>query len=995
MRFKILFISSLLMILVQSLLAQERCGTVQYEKLLELKNPDKEKNLQFENWINQKLTQSATKQLKQQRTGSATYEIPVVVHIIHNGEPIGTGTNISDNQILSQINVLNKDFKRLNTDAGNTPAEFLSAAGSLDIEFILAKQDPYGAPTTGIERVQGTKSVWTINDNAVFKALSYWPAEDYYNIWVINMPTFLGYAQLPVSNLPGLENSPDDRLTDGTIVHYAAFGSNFEGLGSFSLLTDYDHGRTATHETGHFFGLRHIWGDDGTSCSGTDYVNDTPNQAGDYSGQCPTNPRASCSSNDMFMNYMDYTDDACMNLFTQGQFSRAIVVLDNSPRRFSLRNSIGDESPPPLANDLALRKILSPGVTSCGGSVIPSLEIQNLGTSTATSAQLQLKVNAVVVETKDVVLNLTNLAITTVAFNPVSQPSGSANYEFDVLSVNGGTDERTTNDYLTISSTIPASGTLPITEVFNSFPANWSRNNPDNNIQWAIKNTSSNGNAMYVNCYDYENQGAVDRLITPVLDLTTESVALLKFDRAHAMYSTNNQERLRVLVSAVCDFDNTSTEVLNLLGPALATAPQTTSQFVPNATQWTTETISLNSFVGSKIQIAFEVTNGWGNDVYLDNVVVLTDEFIDLAILSIVSPGPVTCLANPNPVIRVKNLGSTLITSFKAVTSVNNQTQPQQTISNISIAPGSEQSFTLNPIPLTSTSSTLVVTISEPGGFPDANVNNNSIFMKSIYNDYRDVIPLRQNFNEFYTDQWPVISQGNDATWIPFATNKLYSLAYPAYSGVAVGDESWIVSPVLDFSNSNEASVFFDISYATQPQGDERLRILYSDDCGQTYPNVLYDKSGSLLSTTNTSQSWIPTKDEDWDRRSLNLNALAGKENIRIAFVATSDSGNNLFIDDVEFYIADDLSPVSIENQYEVYGVGSEVKLTFNLTQKETVFLKIYNMLGQPVLEDQLHDVLNQTYTFDIHQQGTGIYIIWVQFANQVGSSKVFLTGSN
>ncbi|MBK8292419.1 MAG: hypothetical protein IPK96_17240 [Flammeovirgaceae bacterium] len=88
MRFKILFISSLLMILAQSLLAQERCGTVQYEKLLELTNPDKEKNLQFENWINQKLTQSATKQLKQQRTGSATYEIPVVIHVIHNGRPL-------------------------------------------------------------------------------------------------------------------------------------------------------------------------------------------------------------------------------------------------------------------------------------------------------------------------------------------------------------------------------------------------------------------------------------------------------------------------------------------------------------------------------------------------------------------------------------------------------------------------------------------------------------------------------------------------------------------------------------------------------------------------------------------------------------------------------------------------------------------------------------------------------------------------------------------
>lgn len=994
MRIKVLFISSLLIALVVPLAAQERCGTLQYEKLLALKNPQKEKKLEFENWINQKLKQSS-KQLNQQRTGSATYEIPVVVHIIHNGEAIGSGTNLSDNQILSQINVLNKDFKRLNTDATNTPAEFQSAAGSLDIEFILAKQDPYGAPTTGIQRVQGTKSEWVLNDNATFKALSYWPAEDYYNIWVINIPSYLGYAQLPVSNLPGLENSPDDRLTDGTIIHYTAFGSNFEGLGTFNLLSDYNHGRTLTHETGHFFGLRHIWGDDGTSCSGTDYVDDTPNQAGNYSGQCPTHPRPSCSTNDMFMNYMDYTDDACMNMFTQGQFARAIVVLDNSPRRFSLRNSIGDEPPPPVANDLALRKIISPGVTSCGGSVIPNIEIQNLGTTPATSAQLQLKVNGIVVETRNEVLNLATLAITTLTFNPVVQLTGSANYEFNVLLVNGVTDQGPLNNYLYVSSMIPASGTLPITEVFNSFPTNWSQSNPDNNIPWAIKSTSSNGNAMYVNCYDYENQGAVDRLITPVLDLTNETVALLKFDRAHAMYSTENQERLRILISTVCDFDNAPSEVMNLLGPALATAPTSTNRFVPNASQWKTETISLNSFVGNKIQIAFEVTNGWGNDVYLDNVVVLTDELIDLALLSVVSPGPVTCQANPSPVIRVKNLGSTLITSFKVETRVNTQTQPLQTISNISLAPGAEQNFTLNPIQLTGTSSTLFITLSEPGGLPDANVNNNTLFRKSIYNNYQESIPLRQDFNEVYTDQWPVISQGNDAKWIPFATNKLYSLAYPAYSSVPVGDESWIVSPVLDFTSTNEARVFFDISYATQSQGDERLRILYSDDCGQTYPNVLYDKSGASLSTTNTSLSWIPTKEDDWERRSLNLNTLAGKENIRLAFVATSDSGNNLFIDNVEFFIDDDLSPIAINNQYEVYGVGTDVKLTFNLPEKESVLLKVYNTLGQKVLEDQLYDVLNQTYTFDMHQQGTGIYIIWVQFANQVGSSKVFLTGSN
>lgn len=135
------------------------------------------------------------------------------------------------------------------------------------------------------------------------------------------------------------------------------------------------------------------------------------------------------------------------------------------------------------------------------------------------------------------------------------------------------------------------------------------------------------------------------------------------------------------------------------------------------------------------------------------------------------------------------------------------------------MAPGSEQNFTLNPIPLTSTSSTVLINISEPGGLPDANVNNNTLSMKSLYNDYRDVIPLRQNFNEFYSDQWPVISQGNDAPWVPITTNKSYSLAYMAYSNVPVGDESWLVSPVLDFSMADKASLFLILVIATQHSG--------------------------------------------------------------------------------------------------------------------------------------------------------------------------------
>ncbi len=990
MRLQIVFISALLIGAFSNTLAQDRCGTVQYEELRKLKNPNLEKSQQFENWIQQKLTQPRLEAQHSQRTQTATYVIPIVVHVIHNGEPIGTGLNVSDAQIQSQISVMNKDFQRMNLDASNTPAEFSGVAGSLDIEFVLAKQDPFGAATSGIQRVQGTQSVWTINDNATFKALSYWPAENYYNIWVVNIPTFLGYAQSPVSNLPGLEDSPDDRLTDGIIVHYRAFGSNFEGLGTFALDSKYNRGRTGTHETGHFFGLRHIWGDDGSSCSGTDYVDDTPNQGNSYSGQCPSGVRTSCSTSDMYMNYMDYTDDACMNLFSQGQSARMIIVLENSPRRFSLLNSIGDEPPPALSLDLALREIESPASSTCGGSIVPMIEIQNLGTTTLTSARIQVKKDGVIAEAKDFALNLPFEGITTAAFSPIVQASGSAMYEFEVLLVNNLADERATNNKLLISSAVPPTASLPVSEIFNSIPATWSRYNPDNNIAWELISTPGHGNTMYVNCYDYENEGAIDRLITPIFDLTSAPVAFLKFDRAYASYSSSNQDRLRVLVTTVCDFNTTPTEIFNLVGTALATAPQTTSNFVPTASQWETTSLSLNAFIGNKIQIAFEVVNGWGNNIYLDNVVVSTDQLVDLALLSVESPGPVTCVANPIPQVRLKNLGSVAITSFTIQASINNQAQAVQTMSDAGLGAGEEKVFTLNPLSLLSGDNTIIYTISNPNGLPDANSLNNTLSIKRIVNDYTEDIPLRENFNGNFSTKWSVVSQNNQAEWISVATNKENSLGYMAFNNTNKGEESWLVSPVLDFSKALKASMFLDVSYVSN--GDQQLKILYSEDCGQTYTQmVTFPYEETFASQTN----WIPLADSAWrsPKQSILLNSLTGKDQLRFAFVATNDNGNNLFIDNIEYFIDDDPFPISLSEPYSVYGGGDELKLTFNLDEKQTTYLKVYNMQGQLLVDNMLPETLNQTYSFDLGIQGSGIYIVQVIFKEGFRATKVFLSG--
>src|SRR5690349_9641962 len=162
--------------------AQERCATVINEKIRNSQSVLK--NAQFEQWIQTKTLQRLTRNNQRQQT--ASYVIPVVVHVIHNGESIGTGTNISEAQIQSQLDVLNQDYQRLNADAGSTPAVFQPVAGSMNIQFVLAKRDPFGVTSNGIVRVKGTKTSWRLSDESTFKSLSYWRADWYLNIWVIN-----------------------------------------------------------------------------------------------------------------------------------------------------------------------------------------------------------------------------------------------------------------------------------------------------------------------------------------------------------------------------------------------------------------------------------------------------------------------------------------------------------------------------------------------------------------------------------------------------------------------------------------------------------------------------------------------------------------------------------------------------------------------------------------------------------------------------------------
>lgn len=228
--------------------------------------------------------------------------IPVYVHVVYSN----SNENISDAQINSQIAVLNADFRRTNSDASNTPSAFAGVAADAEITFTLA----------GTFRNASTTTAWGTN-NAVKSAYPPVTPSTHMNIWVANIGGgILGYAQFPGGS----------SATDGIVVSPQYFGT------TGYVAAPFNGGRTTTHEVGHYLNLRHIWGDG--RCNRDDFVSDTPSSDRPNYG-CPTTAYH-CRSNDQFMNYMDYTDDSCMNMFSEGQKERMRALFASGGGRAAI-----------------------------------------------------------------------------------------------------------------------------------------------------------------------------------------------------------------------------------------------------------------------------------------------------------------------------------------------------------------------------------------------------------------------------------------------------------------------------------------------------------------------------------------------------------------------------------------------------------------------------------------------------------------------------------
>ena len=570
----------------------------------------------YEKWFNE-----LVEQRKVSRAAFVNYTIPVIIHVIHAGEAVGTFPNLSNEQLVSQIQVLNDDFAGKGLNVNQAPDAWKDLVANTGVSFCLAVKDPKGniLAEPGVERIlyssvniTDPKKVANSDYNATFleyvdtkmKPATIWDPSKYLNIWVSERP--VGGTGLGVANAPsgtGLSGLGDVTLGTSTTDGLWCWGQCFGTKGT--LATGYDKGRVSSHEIGHYLGLRHTWAD--ATC-GNDYCNDTPpTKQANYG--CPTFPtnKGTCTGNstngEMTMNIMDYTNDPCKYMFTKDQAARIQTAMANGTYRKALgTHGLCSTSPQAPVSDFSSDK-----TSGCAGSVI---KFSDKSTNTPTAWAWTFEGGTPSASTQQ---------------NPSVTYTSPGVYKVQLVATNAvGNDTEVKNAYITITSAIA----LPLAESFeNAFPpANWTTNNINNDAVFWKQNTTVGGFGTSTKClvfdnYDDDPEGTRDAINSPVYNFSNVKSPVLTFDVAHQRANSTVFDSIAVLVTKDCGA--TFTEIYAKGGKSLATvtADKAQPKFVPTSTQWRKEIIDLSAFVGqSSIQVVFQNRGHFGQPVYIDNV---------------------------------------------------------------------------------------------------------------------------------------------------------------------------------------------------------------------------------------------------------------------------------------------------------------------------------------------------------------------------------------
>ncbi len=611
--------------------ASHRCGSNEYNAMMMQLDPSFEaaqRNIEA-------YTQLQNNNLANNVQVAVT--IPVVVHVLYNNSI--AGSNISDAVIKTQIDVLNEDFAAYNSDIVKVPPFFRNLVGDSDIRFELATRDPNGNVTNGVTRTLTAKTAFqtTLNDAkyATTGGHDIWNRNQYLNLWVVpeildgsGFPGVLGYGQFPGGAV----------ATDGVVI-------GFEYFGRVSAGSPYNYGRTATHEVGHWLNLRHIWGDDGTACTGSDMVNDTPNSAGSNGGSVVSAP-ITCNNGprgDMFMNYMDYSDDKYLYMFTNGQITRMQAIITGA--RASLQTSNALTNPAPATVDVGITSIISPALVLFGNTTnifTPEVVLKNFGTTTLTTCSIVSNVDALTPATFAWTGSLAPGASVNVTLNPVTTAvtAGDRLFYAATTNPNGTTDGNPINDR-TGRNFIGKTNTTTLPQSFNTTPfppAGWSNKNYTAGTTWTRQTTAAHTGAACMAYLNFSNtvNGKMNDMYTAPINLTTLSNPVISFWVAYAPESATVTDTLEILVST--DGGVTQNSVYKKWGSALGTVAAQTAAFTPGTNDWRLETINLSAFATSPdAYLIFRNISATGNNLWVDDLDITTSigELKSLASLSI------------------------------------------------------------------------------------------------------------------------------------------------------------------------------------------------------------------------------------------------------------------------------------------------------------------------------------------------------------------------
>lgn len=423
-----------------------RCGSYEYEKYLQEIDKNRATDEEFEAWMEANKDMVMANRLS---SPNVVKTIPVIFHIFTDGSG---ADNVSAALIQAQVNQLNIDYRNL---AGSP----FTSAGDAQLQFCLAQQNPTGGQLTepGINRITtyGEGPFSQSDFQTSMKSATQWDPTRYFNVWVAGLTDdLLGYAQFPSnSGLQGLNTSGGNADTDGVVVLNVSVGSVANPNPNGGI---YGMGRTLTHESGHWLGLRHIWGDT-TTCTNDDYCADTPDATTAHY-QCSTYD--TCPSdglgNDMVQNYMDYTNDACMHTYTNNQVGRITTVMTLSPRRAELANSTVCQ-PAQIYNLDGKIDIGTLNLDNCGGKITPVLTITNKGNNTLTSATYSYFIDSNTPINGNWNGSLAYDQSANIALPQITVANGSHTFYVNLTNPNGGTDQNTSNN--STSSAFSITGT--------------------------------------------------------------------------------------------------------------------------------------------------------------------------------------------------------------------------------------------------------------------------------------------------------------------------------------------------------------------------------------------------------------------------------------------------------------------------------------------------------------------------------------------------------